>query len=157
MTPEVLSKGFIVNTWDDAVSSIPDKWINMSEAEKRTYLNKISTNGAVNDLFFVYLNAVNKGAPSNADMEVMKTIVQGLSSGNLETTQQAVKNFMSQVSNDTKSYYEDNAKSLYAVAKKEYDNVSKFKYTQPIKVYGVDDKDKKELPPLDINAFKIQK
>ena len=147
MNKDVLTKGFIVNTWDDAVNSIPDTWVNLSEKEKRTYLNKISTNGAVNDLFFVYLNAVNKGAPSNADMEVMKTIVQGLQSGNIETTQQAVKNFMSQVSNDTKSYYDNNAKSLYAVAKQEYENVSKFKYTAPIKVYGVDKEDK-TLPPV---------
>ena len=147
MNKDVLTKGFIVNTWDDAVNSIPDTWVNLSEKEKRTYLNKISTNGAVNDLFFVYLNSVNKGAPSNADMEVMKTIVQGLQSGNIETTQQAVKNFMSQVSNDTKSYYDNNAKSLYAVAKQEYENVSKFKYTAPIKVYGVDKEDK-TLPPV---------
>jgi len=120
--------GVIKDQWDTAIASIPDSWKDLSPESKRAEVAKITTNAEIQDLFFTYLNEVNKGAPSNADMEVMKQVVQGLGSGSNEVKKQSVINFMKNISSDTIAKYEDYVGSVYGASKKEYDKLETLKY-----------------------------
>lgn len=159
MKPEDVRKGLGVDTWDAIVSSIDDNWLEWSDSEKKKQLNKIGITGAVNDLFFTYLNKVNKGAPSNADMEVMRTIVEGLKSGNLSTVKEAVGNFLNKINGETKNYYEKNAPDIMAIARKDYKILSQLKTyeTQTQKTIKDKPKEKEIDTGVKVNGLTVYK
>jgi hypothetical protein len=124
--------GLGIDQIDELLSSIPENWVSaQSDNQKKNLLTKITANTALQDLFFTYLNDVNKGAPSNADMAVMQKVVMGLLSGNNSTKKQAVTDFMRRVSGDIKRDYQTYAPSVYGAARREYEVLKTFKYAQP--------------------------
>jgi|WetSurMetagenome_2_1015567.scaffolds.fasta_scaffold10956_4 hypothetical protein len=136
--------GIVQDTVDNAFASVPDNWITLSTEDKRKWVNKITGNAMINNLFFTYLNQVNKGAPSDKDAEIMKEVIKGLNSGNNSTVKAALTQFMTTINNEVYDNYDRYAPSVYLAAKNEYDAVKKLKFRGNYKGVEGDNTDGKD-------------
>ena len=120
MTKEEWNKGFGENLMNDIVNSLPDNWIKLDKESKVKALNAIKGNSILGDIFFTYLNEVNKGAPSDADLKLMEKIVTAGRSASLSATKKALSTFMNNVIEKNSSEYSNSMKRVPLSAKNEY-------------------------------------
>ena len=94
ISEEDYNKGVGANLIADIKSSIPQNWLTLSSDERKSLVTKISTDSRLGNIFFTYLNDVNKGAPSDADMKLMEKIVTAGASGNIVAMKTALSTFV---------------------------------------------------------------
>jgi hypothetical protein len=111
---EDFNKDVFSTTADRILNTLPESVSEYIGREDQV-LNTLKTQGVLGNLFFTYLNEVNKGAPSDRDLAIMREIVTGGDMANKEAAKTAVKTFMNKVMGDTVDYYSGNASEIYTV------------------------------------------
>lgn len=132
LTDDDWKKGAVANTVNTILSMIPNEAaLNaMSASKLREVMMSVRGEGLLGDIFFTYLNDVNKGAPSNADMEVMRAIVTGGRNASLNATKTALSSWFNGVIGATQGYYEGNANEIGALV-----NKAEYKALQELQPY----------------------
>ena len=127
MTKEEWTKGVGANIVDSFTNMIPDNWDIMSKEGKVQALNAIRGQSILGDIFFTYLNEVNKGAPSDADMKLMEKIVTAGKSDNLSATKTALSEFMNNAIEVTSRNYANAMGKVPANAYQEFQEAEETK------------------------------
>ena len=125
MTEEDVDRGFGWNQLNNLMNALPTDVSEWTDTDMNKLMAHVRADATLKDIFFTYLNEVNKGAPSNADMAVMREVVMSGAQGNLSATKEALGMFMNRVMIKTKGYYEDNAPYIMSLARKDYDHLDK--------------------------------